>query len=155
MRGGVHGITCKKYRKVKTNAFWNKTTAIEIIPVPGAIACINKLHDDGHSIFVISSRSRRSARIADAWCRHKQLPLAEDVIGVGMDRMDKSEAARKYGLDVFVDNDLEKLRLLDGVVRHKFLFTWHNNKNDDVGDVAERVIGWSGLYEAIRRISGI
>lgn len=152
MRGGAPGITFRQYNEAKRDVYWRAPTASEMIPIPGAIWYANKLADDGHSIFVISSRSRRAARFARSWCKQKRLPLTL-VMGVGMDRMDKSEAARKCGLDVFVDNDLEKLILLGSVVRHKFLFTWHNNKHDDVGGVAERVFGWSGLYEAIRRIS--
>ena len=151
-RGGAPGISFRQYNEAKRDVYWRAPTASEMIPVPGAIWYAQKLVNDGHSIFVISSRSRRSARFARSWCKQKRLPLTL-VMGVGMDRIDKSEAARKYELDVFVDNDLEKLLLLDGVVRHKFLFTWHNNLHDDVGGVAERVFGSSGLYEAIRRIN--
>ena len=150
MSGRTPGLSPRQYFDAKRDVYIHKQFAEQMVPVAGAKEYIRRLMQAGHTVVIVSSRSRRSARFARKWCRGLGQSLV--VVGVGMDKVDKSEAARHYRLDVFVDNELVKLRALNGTVKHKFLFTWHNNLHDNVEGIAVRVIGWSDLYEKLRRL---
>lgn len=148
--GAPRGLTRWQYIEAKREVYWRPRSVQHMIPIPGAIDCIRQLLTAGHKIVVICSRSRRSAGLVREWLCDHGLPLAVEHVGMRND--DKSEAARKHALDVFVDNDLAKLRKLDGVVPHKILFTWYDNFQQDEDDEALRVIGWYDLRDAIERL---
>lgn len=71
------------------------------------------------------------------------------ITGVGLNS--KSDACR--GLDVYVDDDLDKLEYLVGIVDHRFLFSWEYNKHLTTKDIASRVTSWRELYSRISDLS--
>lgn len=150
-RGG-NRLTITQYRDLKIDVYWRPHFARKFMtPVQGAVRGIRRLMADGHKVFVISSCSNRHAKIARSWCKRIGLKQVE-VVGIGMNENDKSEAARQRGLDVFVDNDPEKLRLLRDAVKKRFLFAARDNEYADLDGVARRVTGWNELYEEIRKL---
>lgn len=58
----------------------------------------------------------------------------------------------KIGLDLYVDDDFDKLEPLVGVVPHLFLFSWGYNAHEEVGTIAKRVASREGLYYAIKHL---
>ncbi len=151
-RGGDR-LTISQYRDLKIDVYWRPHIARQVMtPVQGAVHKIKRLLTDGHEVVIISSSSNRHVKIARSWCKRIGLKRVE-VVGIGMNEIDKSEAARQRGLDVFVDNDPEKLRLLRNVVKKRFLFTTPDNAPADMNGVAHRVTGWSELYEEIRKLN--
>jgi len=69
-------------------------------------------------------------------------------IGVG-GGVKKIEACR--GLDVYIDDDLDKLEPLVGIVPYRFLLTHEYNLTEKPRDVGvERIIGWPALYREIK-----
>ncbi|OGL79046.1 hypothetical protein A3E39_02255 [Candidatus Uhrbacteria bacterium RIFCSPHIGHO2_12_FULL_60_25] len=151
-RGG-NRLTIRQYRDLKIDVYWRPHIARQVMtPVQGAVSKIKRLLADGHEVVVISSSSRRHVKIARSWCNRIGLKQVE-VIGIGMCEIDKSEAAQQRGLDVFVDNDPEKLRLLRHAVKKRFLFAEHNNEHVDLDGFAHRVTGWNELYEEIRKLN--
>lgn len=151
-KGAPRGLSRWQYLEAKREIYWRPRSVEHMIPIPGALECIRKLLNEGHKIVVISSRSEHSARMARRWLHEKHgLPLVVEHVGIHND--DKSEAAREHALDVFVDNNLGKLRKLNGVVPHKILFTWYDNFDKDEDDLAIRVIGWYDLYATLEHLS--
>ncbi|MFH0905107.1 MAG: hypothetical protein V1826_00065 [bacterium] len=140
-------LSVDQYNALKHCIYTNEGFGSAIQSVPGAIVCIKQLLQDGHEIIVVTSRWAESLTMAQDWVRKQGLDLS--VMGVGLGN---SKAPAAAGLDVFVDDDLENLQDLVGVVPNRFLFNWDYNRDDDLSGVGERVKSWDELYRAIQAI---
>jgi len=101
----------------------------------------NRLIQDGHDIRIISSREGEALENAKIWLVDHGLEI--DMRGVGPGN---SKADAAAGLDVFVDDDLNKLEDLVGVVPTLYLFAWGYNSHLDESKVGKRIYGWAALY---------
>lgn len=106
-----------------------------------------KLAEDGHDIRVITSRGTVETEIAREWAAGKQIDLRIEGVGGA------SKATAAEGLDVYVDDDLDKLESLVGVVPELFLFSWGYNADVESDGVASRVSNWAELYQKLRNIA--
>jgi len=116
-------------------------------PVEGMLHYLPRLMADGHSTVVITSRNE-TLGVAKEWALRQGLNL--NFIGVGFD----SKAKAAQGLDFFVDDDLEKLESLVGVVSHRYLFSRDYNAHLNSGDIAKRLSSWEELYRIVTELSG-
>ena len=74
-----------------------------------------------------------------------------DIAGVNLG-VTKAKACK--GLDVYVDDDLDKLEPLVGIVPNRFLFSWGYNQHIDVPpSTAKRVDSWQQFYQEIRGLN--
>ena len=121
---------------------------VEIQEVYQAILYIKILMTHGHAIKVVTSRSGADGalQVALEWFAKKNLYL--DVIGVGYGKH-KTDACR--GLDVFVDDDLQKLLPLQGLVKHLLLFSSPTNRQDEAPTGVHRLDSWWEIYNYIRQ----
>ena len=73
-------------------------------PIPGAIETINRLKNNGHQIYFITSRSSKATHDTYEWM---------DAHGLGIENIffdrDKAWVAKRLGLDMFVDDNLSNL----------------------------------------------
>lgn len=143
-------LTSTQYTEMLNYVYSSENLARYMRPVNGAIEHILRLAHDGHDVRIITSRGReKSLGVVDNWLKDKKLLVP--VRGVGYGR-DKTEACKELGIDLFVDDDLDKLERLVDVVEHRYLFGWEYNKDDYCEAIAKRVNSWGELYTAIKNL---
>jgi len=140
--GGL--LTMEQYLALQDDIYGKWEIAQHAKPVPGVLEAVPELLRRGHEVRIITSRSGVTLEVARNWAKLHGLTL--DITGVGHG-VSKAEAAA--GLDVFVDDDLDKLEPLVGVVPHRFLFSWPYNGHIDEGATAKRVASWAELMERV------
>lgn len=137
-------MTFDQYLTVKQKAACTREMGYRTKPVENVHTYLEILKNEGHSLKVVTSRYDISSWIAKEWMHLNCINIPIVSVGKGND---KADACR--GLDVFVDDDVEKLEKLVGVVPNRFLFSWDYNKNVHLDGLAKRVNSWKDLYENI------
>lgn len=137
---GTGILTYEQYRQLQDTIYGTREYGMLMEPVTGVIEGIGRLRGDGHDVRVITSRDGEMLQVAKEWAERKGLSL--DITGVGHGA---SKAGAAAGLDLYVDDDFDKLEPLVGVVPHRVLFSWGYNEHVDAGDVAVRVSSWEEL----------
>lgn len=133
-------LTYEQYRNLQDVIYGTREYGMLMEAVPGVLEGVARLRGDGHEVRVITSRDGEMLVIAREWAERKGLAI--DFTGVGHG---KSKADAATGLDLYVDDDFDKLEPLVGVVPHRVLFSWGYNRHVDVRDVASRVASWEEL----------
>ncbi len=137
-------LSADQYDEVSRVVYFTREVGLRLEPVDGLFPWLLKLLKKGHGISVITSRMETDLEIAKEWSARQGLPV--EFMGVGYRN---SKAERVLGLDVYVDDDLHKLKPLVGIVRHLFLFSWGYNERFDEAGIAKRVCSWKDLYGKI------
>src|SRR3989344_6119641 len=144
---GEKHLTAEQYRELQKSIYGTKELGFLMELVDGAHYYISQLVADGHTVLVVTSRGEVELEIAKEWSIRQGLQL--NFVGVGYGN---SKADAASGLDFYVDDDLDKLEPLVGVVPHRFLFSWGYNAHVEVGNVAKRVASWKELYGIITKL---
>lgn len=142
-------LTLEQYRHLQKRIYETSDFAMQMLPVDGALEYVPCLQNEGHTLRCITSRGEQGCDIARAWMKQRGLTLPLVGIGGGMP---KTEACR--GLDVYVDDDLDKLQPLVKVVPQRYLFGWGYNRHTHDAVIAERVESWKELYDRINSRHG-
>lgn len=137
-------LTQPQYRELQNAIYGTWEYGQRMEPVPGVIEGIAALKSAGHDVRVVTSREDVMLQIARDWAASRGLELPFEGVG-----HDKSKAVAAAGLDVFIDDDLDKLQPLVGIVPHRFLFSWGYNDHIVEGDVARRVASWQEFLERV------
>jgi hypothetical protein len=140
-------LTPDQYSEFQRIIYTTREIGLCMQPVAGMLESIPQLLAVGHTLRIVTSRDGEGLSIAQEWSRQRGIVL--DFVGVGRG---VSKAAACQGLDIFVDDDLEKLRPLINVVPHRFLFSWGYNAHTDVGNDAKRVWSWDELLHTIKTL---
>lgn len=140
-------LTAAQYRDLQKIIYETREVGFLMQPVSDVLIYLPKLIEQGHKVKVITSRENQALEIAQQWSNRKGLNL--NFVGVGYGN-DKTGAAT--GLDLYVDDDLDKLTPLVGVVPHRFLFSWGYNAHINPGSVANKISSWRELYNTVRSI---
>jgi len=140
-------LTSEEYRKLQKIVYETRGAGLLMKPVDGALQYLPRLIEDGHRVIIITSRDGMSLQMANEWFLRRNLVL--DFIGVGH-KNDKVEAAT--GLDVYVDDDFDKLKPLIRIVPHLYLFAWEYNQHIKNIDPVIRVASWDKLFAHIQLI---
>ncbi len=144
-------LTMPQYRELQNAVYGTWEYGKQMQPVPGVTEAISFLRAGGHALRVLTSRDGEMLRIAREWTIDRGIALDPlDFQGIGHG---KSKADAAVGLDIFIDDDLDKLKLLVGVVPHLFLFSWGYNDRVNEGNVARRVASWREFIERISEIA--
>lgn len=119
-------------------------------PVDDALVFIPQLITDGHEIIIVTSRKEDGVEVAREWLMRRGLEL--EFVGVGYGKS-KADALIAAGVNFFVDDDLEKLTVLVGLVKYLYLFLWGYNLHEYDNSVVPTVASWSELYEEIQKLN--
>lgn len=143
-------MTADQYREVQKLVYGTRETGLRMDAVDGLLQHLSQLLSDGHRVRVITSRGRKELEIAQEWMTHQGIQL--DCIGLG-NGVSKAESAQ--GLDVYIDDDLDKLEPLIGIVPHLFLFSWGYNRHEKCGKGIIRVSSWRMFYEMVKALAEV
>ena len=141
-------LTTEQYRFLQKEIYGSLELGMAAEPVPGMKDKLARLRADGHHVRVITSRTDETLDVARHWTARHGLTLEFTGVGQGAP---KTEAVR--GCDLYVDDDLDKLQPLVGVVPHLYLFSWGYNRHVDATNVAARVASWEELYATAAALS--
>ena len=148
---GAGILTSDEYTELQKQIYENPEIGLKMLyPVSGALEYIQRLQKEGHDITIISSRGvEKKLQIAKEWIKINGLTL--NIIGVGLD-VNKANSCK--GLDVYIDDDLDKLEPLVEIVQNRYLFSWGYNKHIEVPpSIAKRIESWGQFYEEIHRLN--
>ena len=142
-------LTTEQYKDLQRQIYGNREIGLSMLPVDGVFEFLPRLQKEGHYLSIITSRGVPESEIALEWMKLKGLSL--DLMGVGGG---VSKAGACKGLDVYIDDDLDKLETLVDVVPHRFLFSWGYNSHIKVPqNVAKRASSWKHFYEEISALN--
>lgn len=140
-------LTAEQYKHVQSQIYETRELGFLMDPVPGVVEYTDRLHVDGHDLKIITSRGENAGSIALDWMKKQGLVIPMVTVGGG-----KSKADFCTSLDVYIDDDLDKLEPLVGIVPHRFLFNWGYNQHINEIGVAKRVYSWKDFYTQIREL---
>lgn len=144
IRWGI--LTAEQYGNLQEAAYGTREIGLHMHPVPGAIRGIRALISEGHTLQVITSRSGKKVDIAREWSEQRGLDIR--FTGVGKETKVKAAA----NLDVFVDDDLSKLKPLIGIVPNLYLFSWPYNRGDIITKPIRKVVAWREICSVVRTL---
>ncbi|MBI2109478.1 MAG: hypothetical protein HYT93_04945 [Parcubacteria group bacterium] len=144
---GEKYLTEEQYLELQQTIYETREVGFLMEPVAGVLHFLPRLIAGGHTIRIITSRDGEKLNIAKEWSSRQGLEL--DFIGVGGGT---SKAPAAAGLDLFVDDDLDKLEPLVGVVPHLFLFSWGYNTHLAEKNIARRIHSWEELHNIIEML---
>lgn len=144
-----HGIlTSEQYDLLLDKIYGTRQIGLNMEPVEGALEFLPILKKENDELVIITSRKEGGTKIAREWMQRYGLDIK--LIGIG-GSVSKAQACN--GLDVYVDDDLNKLEPLIGIVPYRFLFSQDYNTDVFVPEnIATRIKSWSHLYEEISKI---
>ena len=142
-------LTTEQYRNLQEIIYGTREFGLLMQPVVGMFDYVSKLLALGHSLVIITSRTGKELDVAREWALDKGLSIEFVGIGYGVSKADACT-----GLDVYIDDDLDKLEPLVDIVPHRFLFSWGYNEYVDEGRVARRIGSWQQFFETITSIEG-
>lgn len=142
-------LTLEQYRNVQKQIYGTREIGLTMLPVEGVLEFAPKLQLEGYNLKIITSRGENESKIAREWMNLRGLELPLIGIGGGISKTDACN-----GLDIYIDDDLDKLEPLIGIVPHRFLFSWGYNLHIEVPkSVAKRINSWKHFYEEISRLN--
>lgn len=146
---GQNILTEEEYAHLQRIIYETREFGLTMKPVKGALTHTEKLQKSGHRVKIITSRGDKGKGVAQEWLARSRFPEIEMVaLGHGISKRDAAG-----GLDIFIDDDLEKLLPLTGAVPHLFLFSWPYNTHQDMPDGIQRVSSWIDFFAHIERIA--
>jgi len=141
---GNNLLTAQEYHRLQEVVYGTREVGLLMEPVIGVLQYLPRIIRDGHSVTIITSRGDIGVEIAKEWSLKRNLVL--NFIGVGH-KDNKAEAAT--GLDIYMDDDFDKLESLIGIVPRLFLFSWEYNKHIKNIDPVVRVESWKEFFNSI------
>ncbi len=144
---GEGHLTADQYRDLQKIIYGTREVGFLMEPVTGMLESIPQLLALGHTLLIVTSRGEVELEIAKEWSINQGLALEFVGVGYGV-----SKAAACTGLDVYIDDDLDKLEPLVRIVPYRFLFSWGYNSHIDEGLVAKRVSSWKEFQKTIESL---
>lgn len=137
-------LTLEEYKQMSRKVYLDQGYVLSMRPIPYAvetIAQINRLFD----ICIVTSCSVDEVVFVHDWL--KKYGISIDIVAVG--GRDKRETTQ--GMDIFVDDDIDKLQMID--VPRKILFSGEHNMHDNTRDSGlSRVHSWEELESVLTSI---
>lgn len=142
-------LTLEQYRELQIQIYGVREFGLLMEPVPGVLELAPKLQREGHNLSIITSRGEKESEIAREWMRKYGLDIQLVGVGYGVSKADACN-----GLEVYIDDDLDKLKSVINVVPYRYLFSWGYNQHMEVPkEVARRINSWKSFYEEIQRLN--
>lgn len=141
-------LTNDEYTEFLDKVYENDHSDI-LEPIGDALIYIPKLLVDRHFLKVITSRGQNATDIAKKCLSKFGLNIVLNGIGGGKNKKDACS-----GLDVYIDDDFDKLEPLVDFVPNLYLFSWPYNAQIDLSNgKIKRANSWQHFYEEIQRLS--
>lgn len=145
---GQRLLTSDQYRTLQQKIYGTRELGLLAEPVEGMKEYIDRLISDGHKLIVITSRFNSELGIAKEWAAEHGIEL--EIIGC---ENGKEGYCKEHGVEIFVDDDFDKLESVQKVVKYLFLFSWGYNADVEERPLATRVFSWADLYTKIKDLS--
>lgn len=142
-------LTPEEYERLQDYIYTSHSLGLSMKIVEGADAYIEKLIDSGYLFKIITSRSGRALEIAKEWLSKNNFKLDIEGVGHGF-----SKANACKGLDLYIDDDLEKLIDLVNVVPNRWIFSWEYNLETDDERITKRVNSWEDIFSFLSKRKG-
>jgi len=126
VRAGKSSLSEEELDRVKSMVYYDKKTTERLKPVPHSISTIKKWLRSGHTVKVITARPGENHKNAIVWLKKHGIEIP--VISAGI-RQSKVKYL-KEGCDVFVDDDLDRVREAKEVVGQALFFKWPYNDGE-------------------------
>jgi len=129
-------------------------------PIPGAVKVLNKWKRQGHQIWLITARPKKTVgKITLQWLGKNNLDWAKKrILFTGYSYKDranfKSEASRKLNLHVFIEDHAEAVRAIDSpsmIIKLVLKHPW--NMAENIGKKAKFVKDWQEIDKIIQKLS--
>lgn len=142
-------LTSEQYKSLQKQIYGTRELGLLMQPVDGVKEYCKRLLMENHELKIITSRGQLESEIAKEWMEKIGLNLPLVAIGGGIS---KAEACK--GIDVYIDDDLDKLEPLINVVPYRFLFSQGYNLHVEVNPIiATRINSWQHFYEEISKLN--
>lgn len=138
-------LDAEQYRELQRVIYETPEWGLRMKMVEGVQYHLNHLDREGHKLVVVTSRGGAALDVAKEWSRRQNIDHYLDFVGTG----GQSKVEYLRGFDLYVDDDLDKLEPLVGIVPQLFLFSWGYNMHITVNGIAKRVSSWEELYHVI------
>ncbi len=139
-------LSHEQYRKIQKLAFATREWGMLMEPLEGVSEYFTKLLAE-NKVKIITTRGKPESEIAAGWMVKNGLPVPEIIpVGYGVP---KTEACK--GLDVYVDDDFDKLQPLEGIVPYRLLFSWLYNEDVNEEGIM-RIRSWKELYDFVKKL---
>jgi len=143
-------LTLDEYKNLQKQIYGTREIGLTMLPVDGVLELVPKLQQEGYDLRIVTSREEPASEIAREWMKSKGLDIHLVGIGGGVSKADACK-----GLDVYIDDDLDKLEPLVDVVPHRYLFSWGYNQHIKVPkSVGKRIESWQHFYEEVSSLNG-
>ncbi len=140
-------LTFEQYQCLQKLIYETEEVGLRIQPVPGALMYIPQLLSEGHTVKIVTSRAHKGLMVAKSWLQKHELDI--QIFGCGYG---ETKAAACAGLDIYLDDDLDKLEPLVEVVPCRYLFSWEYNQHVDTGSTALRITSWVEFYSHLHTL---
>lgn len=144
------------WTKEQIDLFWDRyfvNMLTKATPKQYASEIIGKLKDDGNKITIITSRyeviegSNWVEDCSKKWFEKYNIPYDTLILNA----QDKLEAAKKEGIELFIDDSVSHCkRMQEGGIK-SFLYTSIMNQNLEIPEL-ERVYSWVQIYDKYKKI---
>jgi len=126
--GTLLSVSKEQYEEMKVVLYEHPGYAENIPEIPGAVAAINKLVEDGHDVTIVTSRGPGiSQQVVKAWCKKQGLNVP-----IIFDAKDKTLLLKEY--DLFVDDKKRQLAPGDDSLATVRMFFMHHYNVADITD---------------------
>lgn len=144
-------LTLKQYRYLQKQIYETREIGLTMSPVEGVLEFVPRLQQEGYMLTIVTSRDNSASNIAREWMKMNGLDVHLISSGLG-----RSKANVCKDLDVYIDDDLDKLEPLIGIVPHRYLFSWGYNEHIRIPkEAAKRIKSWQHFYNEIKRLAAI
>jgi len=122
----------------------------DMTPLPGMSTYLPHIRTLSRDVEfrVVTLRTPEGAVIAQRW-------IDSLCLGVKVESANAAGTKGPHadGLHVFVDDTLEHLHEVEGIVPHRFLFSWNYNNHHGPSDGIVRVRSWKELFDHLKAIA--
>ena len=122
--------------------------------IPNAIDCIAKLVPEFDDVYLVSKCGEKIQHKSKTWLYwHKfeeRTGISEEKFRFCKERKDKAPICRSLGITHFIDDKLDVLCHMDGIVKHQFLFQGRNrdiNKHKAYLKRVTQVDSWDAVLK--------
>lgn len=138
-------------------SFWGRRP-METPQIAGAFSSLQRLHElFAGRVFIVSKAGPRVEALSGQWLEqhgfHDQTGIGADHLNFVRERADKAGVCASLGITHFVDDRLDVLAHLDGVVARRFWFTPPGDAATDASAPTQTdVVAVAGWPDAVAKI---
>jgi hypothetical protein len=143
-------VTHEEYKQLATELCCTDKYLPHMVPLPGVSRYFPLLRkiSKGNVVRIITARKPEGAVVAQKWAK----ALCLDGAIVESSNATGSKGPHAEGLHVYVDDDIQHLHEVEGIVPYRFLFSWPYNEMETHDVSIIRVRSWEELYGHVQSL---